>query len=62
MSKHFIADAFAGLKSIVGGEIKAYTKMLEDARAEATERMIKQANDLDADAVIGIRFETSAIL
>lgn len=62
MSKHFIADAFAGLKSIVGGEIKAYTKMLEDARAEATERMIKQANDLDADAVIGIRFETSAII
>ena len=62
MSKHFIADAFAGLKSIVGGEIKAYTKMLEDARSEASERMIKQANELAADAIIGVRFETSAII
>ena len=62
MSKNSGADAFAGLKSIIGGEIKAYTKMLEEARSEATERMIRQAIDLDADAVIGVRFETSVII
>ena len=62
MSKHFIADAFAGLKSIVGGELKEYTKMLEDARTEATERMKRQAYNLNADAIIGVRFETSSII
>ena len=62
LSKNFISDAFAGLKSIVGGEIKTYTNMLENARTEAIGRMSRQAEELGADAIIGVRFSTSAII
>ena len=54
-------DIFAGLKNIVGGEISEYTKLLADSREEATARMIKDAESLGADAVVNVRFTTSAV-
>ena len=60
-ARHAGADFAAGLKNIVGGELKGYTKLLESARKEALERMIKQAEQLGANAVINVRFATSAI-
>lgn len=60
-SKHFGRDLFAGLKNIVGGELKAYTELMEETREEATERLIAQAKSKGADAVIGIRFGTSDV-
>jgi len=55
-------DIGAGFKSIVGGEIKTYTNMIADARDEAYNRMVNQAIELGADAVIGVRFMTSMIM
>ncbi len=55
------ADFAAALKNIVGGELRGYTKLLEDARNEALERVLKQAEQLGANAVINVRFATSAI-
>ena len=61
-SKHIGRDFMAGLKTIVGGEVKGYTEMLSDARTEATNRMIQQATALGADAVVNIRYTTSAVM
>ena len=55
-------DIGAGFKSIVGGEIKTYTNMIADARDEAYNRMVNQAIELGADAIIGVRFMTSMIM
>ena len=55
-------DIGAGFKSIVGGEIKTYTDMIVNARDEAYNRMVNQAIDLKADAIIGVRFMTSMIM
>lgn len=55
-------DIFAGLKNIIGGEISEYTKLLADSREEALERMLKDAERLGADAVVGVRFSTSQIM
>ena len=60
-SKHVGKDLFAGLKNIVGGELTAYTELLEESRQEAIERMVLKANELGADAVVGLRFSTSSI-
>ena len=60
-ARHVGADFAAGLKNIVGGELRGYTKLLEDARKEALERMVNQATQLGANAVINVRFATSAI-
>jgi uncharacterized protein YbjQ (UPF0145 family) len=60
-SKHVGKDIMAGLKNIVGGELKGYTELLQEARLEATERMIKQAQAAGANAVLNIRFTTSSI-
>ncbi len=60
-ARHVGADFAAGLKNIVGGELRGYTRLLEEARKEAVERMTKQAEQLGADAVINVRFATSAI-
>lgn len=60
-ARHAGADFAAGLKNLIGGELRGYTKLLEDARGEALERMTKQAEQLGANAVINIRFATSAI-
>lgn len=61
-SKHMGKDILSGLKTIVGGEITAYTEMMEEARAIATKRMVQEAEGLGADAVINIRYATSAIM
>lgn len=61
-SKHIGRDIMAGFKTIVGGEIKGYTEMISHARDEALNRMINAAIDLGADAVINVRFMTSAVL
>ena len=61
-SKHIGRDIMAGLKTIVGGEIRGYTEMLMEARQTATERMIEEARRLNADAVLGVRFESSSIM
>ena len=52
----------AGMKTIVGGEIKGYTEMLSEARKIATERMIEEAETLGADAIVGIRYGSSEAL
>jgi uncharacterized protein YbjQ (UPF0145 family) len=51
----------AGLKGIVGGELKGYTEMLMEARNIAVERLIEDAQKLNADAIVGIRFTTSSV-
>jgi len=61
-TRHLGRDIMAGLKHLVGGEIKSYTQMMSDAREEAIARMIKQAEELGADAVINVRFATSMIM
>ena len=60
-AKHVGKDFVAGLKNIVGGELKAYTELLQESRAEATNRMIAQARELGANAVINVRFTTSSV-
>ena len=55
-------DIGAGLRSVVGGEVKTYTDMTTNAREEAYNRMVNQAIDLEADAVVNVRFMTSMIM
>lgn len=61
-SKHIGKDLMAGLKTIVGGEISEYTKMLEQARQIAIKRMVDDAESKGANAIVNIRFATSAIM
>ena len=58
-ARHIGRDVMAGLRNIVGGEIKEYTRMLTQARDEAISRMVKEAEALGANAVLGVRFTTS---
>lgn len=60
-TKHVGRDIMAGLKTIVGGELKGYTEMIEDARKQATERMIDEAKKLKADAIVNVRLATSQV-
>ena len=60
-ARHAGSDFAAGLKNLVGGELKGYTKLLEMARAESLERIEEQAQQLGANAIINVRFATSAI-
>ncbi len=55
-------DIGAALKSMVGGEVKTYTAMTKHARDEAFNRMVNEALDMNADAVIGVRFTTSMVM
>ncbi len=55
-------DIGAGFKNLIGGEIKTYTDMTANARDEAFNRMVNQAIDLNADAIIGVRFMTSMVM
>lgn len=61
-AKNAVKDFGASVKNMFGGEIQNYTELLEEARQEALDRMIAQAAALHADAVINVRFSTSAIL
>lgn len=60
-AKHAGRDFMAGLKNIVGGELKGYTELLNDSRSEATSRMLQQAEALGANAVVNVRFSTSSV-
>lgn len=60
-AKHVGKDILAGFKNIVGGELKGYTALLQEARVEATERMIAQAKSVGANAIVNVRFATSSI-
>lgn len=61
-TKHVGKDIMAGLKSLVGGELSGYTEMLTEARQTAIKRLVAVALDLNADAVVGLRFTTSSIM
>jgi uncharacterized protein YbjQ (UPF0145 family) len=60
-AKHIGRDLMAGLKNIVGGELKGYTELLQESRQEAMDRMQEQAKAVGANAVLNIRFSTSSI-
>lgn len=62
MSKHLGKDFMAGMKTIVGGEIESYTEMLDSARKIATKRMVDEAEALEADAIINIRYSSSSVM
>ena len=61
-SKHVGKDIVQSFKTLVGGELKAYNEMMNDARAIATKRMGEEAEALDADAVVNIRYASSAVM
>ena len=61
-SKHIGKDIAQSFKTIVGGELKAYTQMMDEARELATKRMIAEAEALGADAIVNVRYASSAIV
>jgi uncharacterized protein YbjQ (UPF0145 family) len=60
-AKHLGRDLLAGLKNLVGGELKGYTELLVEARREATERMVEEARGLGANAIVNVRYATSSV-
>lgn len=60
-AKHVGRDIMAGLKNLVGGELKGYTELLNEARSEALDRMTSQAQSVGANAVVNVRFSTSSV-
>jgi uncharacterized protein YbjQ (UPF0145 family) len=61
-ARHIARDIMAGLRGIVGGEIVDYTKMLAQAREEALQRMVEQAEKMGANAIVSTRFVTSMVM
>ena len=61
-SKHMGKDIMASFKTIVGGELKGYSDMMNEARAKATKRMVEEAEALGADGVINIRYASAAVM
>ncbi|MCL2698212.1 MAG: YbjQ family protein [Oscillospiraceae bacterium] len=61
-SKHVGRDIMAGFKTIVGGEIKGYTEMMDEARCAATSRMMSEAHNMNADGIINVRYVTCAVM
>ncbi len=61
-ARHLGRDFTAGLKNLVGGEMHEYTRLLADAREQSIQRMMQDAQRLKADAIINIRFTTSAVM
>lgn len=60
-AKHVGKDFLAGLKNIVGGELTAYTELMQEAREEATRRMVAQARSIGANAVLNVRYSATSI-
>ena len=60
-AKHIGRDIMAGFKNVFGGELKGYTELLSESRQEATDRMVAQAEEFGANAVVNVRFSTSSI-
>ena len=61
-ARNLVKDISAGLRSLVGGEITEYTGMMAESREQALQRMLDRAKELNADAVVGTRFQTSMIM
>lgn len=61
-TKNVGKDITQGFKTLVGGELKAYTEMMNDARALATKRMVAEAEALGADAIVNVRYSSSAVM
>ncbi len=61
-TRHLGRDVIAVLRNIAGGEVHEYTKMLAEAREQAVDRMVEEAQALDADAIVGVRFQTSMVM
>ena len=61
-SKHIGKDIGASFKTLVGGELQAYTQMLDEARALATKRMVAKAEELGADAIINVRYSSASVM
>jgi len=61
-AKHIGKDIISGLKTLVGGELTAYSEMINEARAIATKRMVQEAESLGADGVVNIRYASSAVM
>ena len=61
-SSHLGKDIMSGLKTVVGGEITGYTEMLNEARQIATKRMVDEAKEMNADAVIGVKYGSSQVM
>ncbi len=61
-ARHIGKDILAGLRSLVGGEISEYTKMLAESREQSLDRMIQEARALEADGIVAIRFVTSPVM
>lgn len=60
-SKHMFSDMGQGFKTMVGGELKSYTEMMSKARAIATQRMIDQATQMGADAIVSVRYTSASV-
>ncbi len=61
-TKHLGKDILSGLKTMVGGELHAYTDMMNEARAISTKRMVKEAEALGADAIVNVRYASSQVM
>lgn len=61
-SKNIGKDISQGFKTLIGGELKAYNEMMNDARAIATKRMVQEATDLGADGIVNIRYASAAVM
>jgi len=61
-ARHVGKDIMAALRNVTGGEVKEYTKMLAESREQAIDRMTEEAQALGADAIIGLRFQTSMVM
>ena len=61
-AKHIGTDIVAGLRNLVGGEVSEYTKLMAEAREQALDRMVREAESMNADAIVGVRFATSMVM
>ena len=61
-AKHIGKDIMAAMRNLVGGEVTEYAKLLAESREQALDRMVEQAEALDANAVIGLQFQTSVVM
>ena len=61
-SKHIGQDFLSGLKNVVGGEIRAYTDMIREARDMATTRMLEEADRMGADGIVGVKYTSSSVM
>ena len=61
-ARHVGRDIMAGLRNVVGGEITDYTKMMAESREQALDRMIEDAQNLGANAIVGVKFATSMVM